>query len=69
VFPSEIPSVCALLSFVDNVVYGCYKIPLEVLNVGALVYAEENLEDELWKLVGHPFTNTRDVNKGYLYFM
>jgi len=63
VFPSEIPSVCALLSFVDNVVYGCYKIPLEVLSEGTLVYAEEKLEGELWKLVGHHFTNTRDANK------
>jgi len=60
---------CAFLSFVDNVVYGCYRISSEVLEVGALVWAEERLEDELWKLVGHPFTNTKDAKKGYLYFM
>ena len=68
-FSSRIGLGCVFLSFVDNVVYGCYKIHLEVLKVGALVWAEEKLEDELWKLVGHPFTNKRDADRGYLYFM
>jgi len=59
---------CALLSFVDNVVYGCYEVPLRVLRVDALVYAGEKLEDELWKLVGHPFTDEEMRMRLFMFF-
>ena len=60
---------CAFLSFVDNVVYGGYKIPLEVLKADALVQTEERIEDDLLKLVGHPFTNREMRRKLFIFYV
>ena len=65
-FPSGIRSGCALLSFVDNVVYGRYTIPLDFLKADALVGTEKKIETELLKLVGHPFTH-REMQRNVIY--
>jgi len=65
-FPSGIRSGCALLSFVDNVVYGRYKIPLDFLKADAPLWTEKKIENELLKLVGHPFTY-REMQRKVIY--